>query len=571
MAIVFSLCASQSLAATYYVATNGSDAASGAIETPWRTIVKAVGVMVAGDTTYVRGGTYNENEIRFRRSGTALLPIKLLNYPGESPIVVFNPSTAGTGPFNRFILLHGSGQATAIEWITIEGFEITDGWDGIKMHSANDVTIRNNWIHDNEPGQGILGYGTRILIDKNRINHNGNFLTCTPATGSSNSCNQDHGIYMNGSFITIRRNLIYDALAYGIQVNGNTTFTTACASSAHCVTANWNIHNNTFAYTNYNGAIAVWSSVRTSNISNNIFYENGSVQANGTPNGIQFVSPNANTFVTINGNLSYASGTGGTAFIGSGTLNTHYTLSGNIVGNPLFVDGGSNELPVSPDFTLTSASPAINAGVPVAGEVPNGSNLDIGAFEATSNPECSITANVITCIFPLNRNVPIQNLSTLGVLPVCFGSACPPTPTATAVSRVVGTDTHIEIVVGGIAGNACVAANQTWELDYDSSAGAWTDNANIGNYPGIHQKMFSFTAVSVVNQCTGTPASGYPAGYHIYYKFNENTGTNANDESANNLDCTFTNSPTWGPGKTLSAMVVAAGSTQHCAFHGGVG
>ena len=74
-------------AATYYVATTGSDFNKGTSETtPFLTVNKAVDTMVAGDTTYVRGGLYIGPGVRFRRTGTAAAPIKLLNYPGESPI-----------------------------------------------------------------------------------------------------------------------------------------------------------------------------------------------------------------------------------------------------------------------------------------------------------------------------------------------------------------------------------------------------------------------------------------------------------------------------------------------------
>src|SRR5690349_18978526 len=73
-------------AATYYVATNGSDSSAGTESSPWRTIAHAVKRMQAGDTTYVKGGVYSEPP-RFGRSGTASAPIKLLNAPGESPVI----------------------------------------------------------------------------------------------------------------------------------------------------------------------------------------------------------------------------------------------------------------------------------------------------------------------------------------------------------------------------------------------------------------------------------------------------------------------------------------------------
>jgi len=45
-------------ATTYYVATTGSDSATGAEGAPFATVVKANSVVAAGDTVTIRGGTY---------------------------------------------------------------------------------------------------------------------------------------------------------------------------------------------------------------------------------------------------------------------------------------------------------------------------------------------------------------------------------------------------------------------------------------------------------------------------------------------------------------------------------
>jgi len=95
-------------AATYYVATNGSDTTGdGTIGNPYATISKAVGVMVAGDTTYVRGGTYVcSKTISISKSGTSGAYYYLLAYPGEQPILDF--STMPDKDANRGFVLSGS-------------------------------------------------------------------------------------------------------------------------------------------------------------------------------------------------------------------------------------------------------------------------------------------------------------------------------------------------------------------------------------------------------------------------------------------------------------------------------
>jgi len=71
--------------AAYYVdPVAGSDAASGAESTPWRTLGHAVAQLQAGDTLTLRGGTYFERAIHVAASGTASQPITIQSHPGET-------------------------------------------------------------------------------------------------------------------------------------------------------------------------------------------------------------------------------------------------------------------------------------------------------------------------------------------------------------------------------------------------------------------------------------------------------------------------------------------------------
>ncbi|MDF0677259.1 MAG: right-handed parallel beta-helix repeat-containing protein [Nitrospira sp.] len=371
-------------AATYYVATTGNDGNLGTEIQPWRTVAYAVSAMIAGDTTYVRAGTYREGIIRFSKSGMQVAPIKLLNYPRESPVIDCVDKTQ----FHRIILEHASRFQNPMGWITIEGFEIRNCYDGIKLHNAHDLTLRRNWIHDNM-FQGILGNGTRILIDRNRINHNGRFAACatTPFV-----CNLDHGIYLNGTAIMITNNLIYDNLGYGIQANGTVSYdSTKHAGSAYALSYDWVIANNTIAYQVNCAAIVVWgSTLRNLRVENNIFYENSVKGASSAVQGIDFVWMTS-TEITIKNNLAFSSGSGGMTFLGSGANEwVHYTQSGNIVNvsDPGFINAPAT-LPALPNFALTSRSPAIDKGVSLTTTSiafngitrPQGLAYDLGAYE----------------------------------------------------------------------------------------------------------------------------------------------------------------------------------------------
>jgi parallel beta-helix repeat protein len=74
-------------AANYYVATSGNDSNSGtSVNAPFKTISQAVNKVVAGDTVFVRGGTYRE-DVEMVRGGTAALPVRVLPYQSEVPIL----------------------------------------------------------------------------------------------------------------------------------------------------------------------------------------------------------------------------------------------------------------------------------------------------------------------------------------------------------------------------------------------------------------------------------------------------------------------------------------------------
>lgn len=364
-------------AGTYYVATNGNDGNPGTSTKPWRTIAYAAGRMGAGDTTYVRGGTYYEQHIRFKRSGTSSAPIRLLSASGESPVIEFS-NRAST----KMVLFQNlSGSRYPIGWITMEGFQIRNAYTGFKIYNGHDITIRRNSIQ-NSATHGFFGNGTRILIDRNKINHNGT------------STSYNHGIYMNGTAIQVINNLIYDNLCHGIQVNGTISYNSSThAGPEYARSANWVITNNTIAYNRCPG-IVLWSYTPGIRAENNIFYENAITSGASTAQGVNFISQTG-TGIVIRNNLAYATGSGGTKFIGtSAKEGTHYTQSGNIVNtvNPGFVNAPAT-LPSSPNFALVSGAKAIDKGLILSAAKiayngttrPKGTTYDAGAYEYNGN------------------------------------------------------------------------------------------------------------------------------------------------------------------------------------------
>lgn len=120
-------------AATYYVATDGSDANPGTLSSPFASLAKAQSMASTGDTVYVRGGTYatftiaatdaNYNYVHvLNKSG-----ITYAAYPGETP--VFNFASV---PTNRRVC--GFRITTTV---TISGFEVTGTPVGTQKQSEN--------------------------------------------------------------------------------------------------------------------------------------------------------------------------------------------------------------------------------------------------------------------------------------------------------------------------------------------------------------------------------------------------------------------------------------------------
>ena len=83
-----------SFAKDIYVSKEGDDSNDGTLENPYLTITKAAEVAVAGDTVYIREGTYKET-LAPLNSGTAANPIIFQSYPGERVIITAMEALSG--------------------------------------------------------------------------------------------------------------------------------------------------------------------------------------------------------------------------------------------------------------------------------------------------------------------------------------------------------------------------------------------------------------------------------------------------------------------------------------------
>lgn len=133
---------------SFYVATNGSNGASGSASAPWRTIQHAVDTVAAGDEICVRGGIYGE-VVTIARSGSAQAgPITLRAVPGENAIVDGSGLSIPDGQYGLLTLIDASH-------ITVRGFELRN----YTTNSTANVPI----------GLYVTGAGTNIRLIGNHI------------------------------------------------------------------------------------------------------------------------------------------------------------------------------------------------------------------------------------------------------------------------------------------------------------------------------------------------------------------------------------------------------------------
>ncbi|HKO80963.1 MAG TPA: right-handed parallel beta-helix repeat-containing protein [Chitinophagaceae bacterium] len=208
---------------SYYVSPNGSDANTGAIDNPLRSINAAVGKVIAGDTVIVRAGTYYE-KISFPKSGRLDKYITLKAYPGEKAVIdgtglsIAGKEALVTVSKVNYIVVEGfdiCNYKSSAPWVNINGILVNEG--------SGNITIRKNKIYNIEhnvaPADGRSGHGIEIIGNtsvamKNILVEENEIHDCN--TGYSEN------LTINGyvdSFI-IRKNKIYNTENIGIDAAG---------------------------------------------------------------------------------------------------------------------------------------------------------------------------------------------------------------------------------------------------------------------------------------------------------------------------------------------------------------
>ncbi len=171
----------------FYVAPTGDDSNPGTEASPWKTIQKASSTLTAGQTVYIRSGTYNE-QVTPQNSGTAGQVITYTNYPGEAPVLDGTGVTLGT--FEGLFYIAGTDTNNTVDYITVDGLKVQNvggqflgvtppdpeadefpnyNFSGIMVEFGSNITIKNNKTY-NTISSGISAWNSsNIVIDGNDV------------------------------------------------------------------------------------------------------------------------------------------------------------------------------------------------------------------------------------------------------------------------------------------------------------------------------------------------------------------------------------------------------------------
>ena len=242
----------------FYVSTSGSDANSGSLSAPWRTLQKAASTVPAGSTVAIRAGSYSG--FTMSRSGTASAWITFRPYSGEIVSVIGDASRTKVidlwnAHYVRIADLIVSGAPA--QWgagifvengssaIELVGNIARDNRSfGIKLAGVSNVLVSGNELTKNETGIEVSYGGANVVIEGNAIHDNDRMVVNTVGGNDDRGANAVVLHHTNGP-LTIRANRMWNnrALSHDYGYDGGAV--EIYAASGATITSNvmWNNEN----------------------------------------------------------------------------------------------------------------------------------------------------------------------------------------------------------------------------------------------------------------------------------------------------------------------------------------
>ncbi|WP_416675722.1 right-handed parallel beta-helix repeat-containing protein [Egbenema bharatensis] len=202
---------------------------------PWATVSHATQVLKAGDTLYIREGTYPLSEpVQAKYSGTARAWITYRAFPGERVILdaeavpVAPPS--GQPPYAHD---QGAFQLENVGYIRVQNLEIINSHNsGITVRNSHHIALYNNTIKNTfSPGIGLWNSQHQKVIGNTVINANDPEM----AGFSNNFPEPPHEAISLGSVenFEVAFNLLQDGKKEGIDIKEESKFGTVHHNHIH--------------------------------------------------------------------------------------------------------------------------------------------------------------------------------------------------------------------------------------------------------------------------------------------------------------------------------------------------
>jgi len=569
-------------AATYYLnPLSGFDTNAGtSTGAPWKTLNKANGVLVAGDTVYLMTGTYSGTTQRISpvNSGTAS---NRITYAAQSGATVTFSNT------DRFIVLTGK------QYIVIKGpmtFQLpTADWgylDNSDHNTIRDIVFKgastsqysglsllngssNNWIfantfqdwgRTNGMKSGSWGDAVRITSDSDR-----NLIE------SNNFYNAGHaGLSFETSYNVVRNNYFKNAwwrgMAFGWIIKPSWDPTRQEFVSQYNVIEG-NLFDSNGSQVTQDGGEALQPIAPYNIFRRNVFVDNRTaglrmgpwpVGANGY-DGEPYVYGNRvyhNTFVH-NGTSSTVNDPGGINLWNAG--NTTTNLTNNHFKNNIFTKNTANtyQMDITLYPTANYGASYFNANYRVAGSCfSNQSNFRAESLNGVQSIEY-YQANYPTVFYGNDSSTPSFVNEAGRDFHLNTGSGCIDRGVALTTTTSAGSGTSVpvadalyfsdgkglvdgdQITIGSETVNIKTVNYATKILTIDRSI-SWSSGASI------HYQTYSGTAPDAGAYEFGGPSPTSPI---AHWKFDETSGTTASDSSGNGNTGTLVNDPVWAPGK----------------------
>ncbi|HYC61477.1 MAG TPA: right-handed parallel beta-helix repeat-containing protein [Thermoanaerobaculia bacterium] len=435
VAVITVLLAGTANAATYHVATNGSDSNNGSLNAPFRTLTRATEGLRPGDVVNVRGGVYFET-VQINVKGTAAERITIRSYPGETAIF----DGTGTGRNENVLTLYKSA------YVDLSGFEVRNaGQIGICSWGSNNVRILNNRVHHSfrngiYVGWDVMGVSYDNVVDGNTVHNNvlenanrefpnGGWATgvsmnytdrgrvtnnriyendgegivtilakYTHIEGNELSDNFSVGIYVDNSrYVKVNANLMYSTGNSRYYREGYPASGMATANEwyDHSLPSSDNIFTNNIVINSrwgfFYGAYQRGGGLRNAVVANNTFYKSASTML--------WIEDDSHANNHFENNIFYQLGGRGMLDVHGGGVtyknNVWYgapvaiASANDVLADPKFVNPGGFK---ASDYKLTNLSPALTVGANLSTIVtkdffgsPRSAAFDIGAHQFTNS------------------------------------------------------------------------------------------------------------------------------------------------------------------------------------------